>query len=361
MNGNVSVDIDRTIKELDIDPIALLSSSNEKVIVQCNSCGESFLRHKRHQFLMHDCPRQNSTSNGIKRRLCSCCRTYLQTTRFKDHRVVSAWCIECERTCGIYHSKLVSLFIPTITSDQCFKAITHKLRSYCSRNNLPFDLDEFYLRELWDGQRGMCRYLDIPLTFKKWKINSAWLDTMNSNYGYVRSNVVWACSAVKSARSVTSDGVTLAAGFEMRRSVPHRLECVLFHPSATLPSRSRTGDAGLDIASIEDKIIPAGGTATIRTGIKLATKPGIYYTIEGRSSLWSLGIVPWRGVIDAGYTGEVIVILMNTSSEDYAVSSRDRIAQIILHHTLDCDVVIVNDFSPEYNERGTNGFGSTGK
>jgi hypothetical protein len=66
---------------------------------------------------------------------------------------------------------------------------------------------------------------------------------------------------------------------------------------------------------------------------------GFYYTIEGRSSLWELGILPYRGIIDATYTGPLSVYMLNNSPKDYTVSVGDKIAQIILHRINDFDIV----------------------
>lgn len=140
-----------------------------------------------------------------------------------------------------------------------------------------------------------------------------------------------------------------------------RLECKLIHPLARYPYRKRTTDAGHDISSIEDIVIPRLGMANVRTGIIVAAPEGYYYTVEGRSSLWTKNIMPYRGIIDATYTGELRVAMMNSSEVDYHVKAGDRIAQIILHEVNDFDLAPVEDFSPEYSQRGTDGFGSSGK
>lgn len=142
---------------------------------------------------------------------------------------------------------------------------------------------------------------------------------------------------------------------------PIHMEYKLVHPDAKLPFRKRTTDAGYDLSSVEDKTIEPHSTENISTGIKIACPPGTYYTIEGRSSLWSLGIAPYRGIIDAGYNGDLMVTIMNISNKAYHISKGDRIAQILPHRQLDIDFTEVEKFSPDYDIRGESGFGSSGK
>lgn len=143
---------------------------------------------------------------------------------------------------------------------------------------------------------------------------------------------------------------------------PHvRLEVQLIDPDAQMPYRARSTDAGYDIFSIEEKVLLPGRSTTVKTGIKIAAPPGWYYTIDGRSSLWIIGVEPNRGIIDSTYCGEVVVNLVNYGSEPYYVKKGERIAQIILHKQYDAEFEKVTEFSPEYNQRGEKGFGSTGK
>ena len=140
-----------------------------------------------------------------------------------------------------------------------------------------------------------------------------------------------------------------------------RMEVRLIHELAKLPFRQRDTDAGYDIYSIENVILPIHGAMLIKTGIQIAAPPGYYYTIEGRSSLWRQGIFPNRGIIDSTYCGEVVVSLVNVNGNPFEIAIGDRIAQIILHKQYDAKFEIVENFSDLYNQRGTAGFGSTGR
>lgn len=140
-----------------------------------------------------------------------------------------------------------------------------------------------------------------------------------------------------------------------------RLECVLDDEFAIVPTRTRSTDAGYDLYSITDKVLEPSEVAEIKTGIRISAPDGWYYTIDGRSSMWSRGIITFRGIIDGGYTGTVQAHLMNASTTAYSIKRGDRIAQIIMHKINHMDLVPVDHFSPRYNYRGSNGFGSTGR
>lgn len=148
-----------------------------------------------------------------------------------------------------------------------------------------------------------------------------------------------------------------------------RLEVQLLHNdpetglplSPKMPYRGRATDAGYDLYAAEAACIPPGRAKMVRTGIIIAAPPGYYYTIEGRSSLWMKGIFPNRGIIDATYCGQVVVSLVNVTDSEFKIQCHDRIAQIILQRQYDAKFVPVEQFSAEYNQRGLNGFGSTGR
>lgn len=140
-----------------------------------------------------------------------------------------------------------------------------------------------------------------------------------------------------------------------------RLEVNITDGIAKLPYRNRATDAGYDLYSVEDIDLPPGRATIVRTGIKIACPPGFYYTVEGRSSLWSKGIFPNRGIIDSTFTGELIVSLVNVSDKIFKISKGDRIAQILIHRQYDANFVVVDEFSEIYNQRGSEGFGSTGR
>jgi len=139
-------------------------------------------------------------------------------------------------------------------------------------------------------------------------------------------------------------------------------EYVLLKADAIPPYRKRPTDAGYDIYSIEGGVVPSRGALNIPTGIAISVKRGNFYTITGRSGLGIHKlIVPFNGTLDATYIGEVCVLLLNFSDEDYHFKKHERIAQILFWDQRDVKLLEKKQFSQDYNQRGTAGFGSSGK
>lgn len=106
-------------------------------------------------------------------------------------------------------------------------------------------------------------------------------------------------------------------------------------PDLPLPAYAHEGDAGLDLVAREDGVVPAGGGRLLMpTGIAVAIPPGCCGLVLPRSGLaLKHGVTAANapGLIDAGYRGEIKVILLNTDpADDYVVSRGDRIAQFLV-------------------------------
>ena len=134
-------------------------------------------------------------------------------------------------------------------------------------------------------------------------------------------------------------------------------------PEARPPARAHDGDAGFDLYAVEPASIEPGRRASVGTGIAVAIPEGYAGLVVPRSGLAArhgISLVNAPGLIDAGYRGELRVLLWNGDPEStFSVSPGDRIAQLVL--------VAVE--SPELEEaaeldataRGEGGFGSTGR
>ena len=130
------------------------------------------------------------------------------------------------------------------------------------------------------------------------------------------------------------------------------------HEDAKLPLQARAGDAGMDLFSSEDTIIPARKWALVKTGIQLELPVGTEGQVRPRSGLalkHGITVLNSPGTIDEGYRGEVGVVLMNHSDVDFVVEKHMRIAQLVVQLVPTVNVVEVVELSE--TERGEQGFG----
>lgn len=142
------------------------------------------------------------------------------------------------------------------------------------------------------------------------------------------------------------------------------LYCKRLRPQAVLPVRATSGSAGMDLsACIEEPItLVPGSRILIPTGIAAAIPQGAAGMIYARSSLGvkhGIALSNGVGVIDSDYRGEIHVGLCNFSSEPYTIHPGERIAQLVLHPVLLPEVLETQEL--EDTQRGTGGFGSTGR
>ncbi len=130
--------------------------------------------------------------------------------------------------------------------------------------------------------------------------------------------------------------------------------------SATTPKRATEGSAGFDLYFSESKpvVIPAGMRVTLSTGIACKIPMGFCGQIWPRSGLASRGIDVLGGLIDCDYRGEIKVMLINHSPNMLTIDPGERIAQLVVSVFLE-DAQEVEHLDD--TERGTGGFGSTGK
>ncbi len=129
-------------------------------------------------------------------------------------------------------------------------------------------------------------------------------------------------------------------------------------PDAVLPTVAHPGeDIGYDLYSAEDITLPGRGAAGVHTGIAIEFAPTAGGIVKTRSGMAKKRLMCNAGVIDAGYRGEVIVLMENLGDEPYVIRKGDKIAQLLEHPFLAGEVV-----EDELSEaaRGAKGFGSSG-
>lgn len=128
---------------------------------------------------------------------------------------------------------------------------------------------------------------------------------------------------------------------------------------AYLPERAHDADAGLDLRSPDNYLIPAQGSTVIDTGVHVEIPFGCVGLLKSRSGLNIRYGITSEGVIDSGYSGSIKAKLYNHSDEEYAVSKGDKITQLLV---LRCELPTVELVSCiDGGERGDKGFGSTGR
>jgi dUTP pyrophosphatase len=133
--------------------------------------------------------------------------------------------------------------------------------------------------------------------------------------------------------------------------------------AARTPTRAHDGDAGLDLYAAEEATLQPGERASVGTGIAVAIPEGHAGLVLPRSGLAArhgISVVNAPGLIDAGYRGEVRVLLLNTDRADaFEVQVGDRIAQLLITPYAAPDPVEADDL--DQTARGAGGFGSSGR
>jgi dUTP pyrophosphatase len=141
------------------------------------------------------------------------------------------------------------------------------------------------------------------------------------------------------------------------------LQAQRLDPRAVLPTRAHEGDAGLDLYALEPCLLEPGQRAMVRTGVAVEIPAGYAGLVMPRSGLAArhgIALANAPGLIDAGYRGELKVLLLNTDrTSSCQLAAGDRIAQLVLTPVETPAVVEVSGLSD--STRAAGGFGSTGK
>ena len=130
------------------------------------------------------------------------------------------------------------------------------------------------------------------------------------------------------------------------------------HPEAKLPVCGHPGDAGLDLFSVVDRDLAPGEVFAVPTGIQIAVPAGHAGLIWDKSGISLKGVHRLAGVIDAGYRGEVQVVMINLGAVTFPVRKGMKIAQLLVQPVAAVEVVEAD--SLDDTSRGEGGFGSTG-
>lgn len=128
---------------------------------------------------------------------------------------------------------------------------------------------------------------------------------------------------------------------------------------AKMPTKAYATDAGFDIYSREDKVIPARGYAIFDTGVHIELPINTAGMLKSKSGLNVKHNIISEGVIDYSYTGSIVAKLYNLGDAYYKVKKGDKITQLVIVPFVPVELELVENLCG--GERGSNGFGSSGK
>jgi dUTP pyrophosphatase len=142
------------------------------------------------------------------------------------------------------------------------------------------------------------------------------------------------------------------------------LRCKLLSSQAKAPTIAHPGeDLGYDLYSAETVVLAARGHAIVPTGISIevtsASGEAMGALVRDRSSMAARRIITTAGVIDAGYRGEVKILMENLGEQEQTIHTGDKIANLLPYPVLTTEVEVVGDLAE--SKRGAGGFGSSGK
>lgn len=133
-------------------------------------------------------------------------------------------------------------------------------------------------------------------------------------------------------------------------------------PGATAPTRATEGSAGYDLNANKTAALIPGERALVGTGVSLQLPADLAASVRPRSGLAAkhgVTVLNTPGLIDPDYRGEIKVILYNAGNKPFWVNRGDRIAQLTFEHIITPELEQVQTL--DETDRGTGGFGSTGK
>jgi len=132
-------------------------------------------------------------------------------------------------------------------------------------------------------------------------------------------------------------------------------------PDLPMPGYAHPGDAGADLYARADVLLAAGQRALVATGVAIALPNGYAAFVHPRSGLAArhgITVLNAPGTVDAGYRGEILVNLLNTGTETFAITRGDRIAQLVVQAVSEAEFIEVRSLPGSH--RGDNGHGASG-
>ena len=138
------------------------------------------------------------------------------------------------------------------------------------------------------------------------------------------------------------------------------IEIQLISSNGKIPSQKHVSDIGYDISASDDVTLKSNEVTLVNTGIAINLPQqcaGFVLPRSGLSTKHKITLINSPGLIDPGYTGELLVPLINYGEKDYEIKAGDRIAQLVFINTHEVDFKLVD--SLPVTDRSSGGFGST--
>ena len=142
----------------------------------------------------------------------------------------------------------------------------------------------------------------------------------------------------------------------------HTVKIQKLHPDAVIPGYQTLGSAGADLVSVHDIDIHPGKVGVVSLGFSVSFPPGYEIQVRPRSGLaanYAVTVVNTPGTVDSDYRGPMKVLLINHGDKVFRVSKGDRVAQMVLNEI--CRAHFEEIEMLDVTDRGTGGFGSTGR
>ena len=139
------------------------------------------------------------------------------------------------------------------------------------------------------------------------------------------------------------------------------IQIKLLTNEALVPKKQHELDIGYDLASVESTTILSKQVTLVRTGLSISLPAGVAGFVLPRSGLATkhqITLINSPGLIDPGYTGEILIPLINHSDINYNISKQERVAQLVLVNSDNVEFDVVDELN--VTERSSDGFGSTG-
>jgi dUTP pyrophosphatase len=139
------------------------------------------------------------------------------------------------------------------------------------------------------------------------------------------------------------------------------IQIKLLTNEALVPKKQHELDIGYDLASVENTTLLSKQVTLVRTGLSISLPAGLAGFVLPRSGLATkhqITLINSPGLIDPGYTGEILIPLINHSDVSYNISKQERVAQLVLVNSDNVEFDVVDELN--VTERSSDGFGSTG-